>query len=87
MTAQGCDVGVSSSGLVVVLSRGDFGSNVEVSVDVLFLVIGGRENITEPPTTDLVRKLWSHTEWVAESCSPNRRHPWTGGGKGGIEHL
>merc|ERR1719494_347717 len=87
MTAQGCDVRVSSSGLVVVLCRGNFGPNVEVSVDELFLVIGGRENITEPSTTDLVRKLWSHTEWVAESCSPNRRHPWTGGGKGGIEHL
>merc|ERR1719494_781379 len=57
MAAQGCDVGVRSSGLVVVLCRGDFGSNVEVSVDVLFLVIGSRENITEPPTTDHVRKL------------------------------
>merc|ERR1719505_119816 len=87
MAAQGCNVGVSSSSLVVVLCRGDFGSNVEVSVDVLFLVIGGREDITEPPTTDLVRKLWSHTEWIAESCSPNRRHPRTGGGKGGIEYL
>merc|ERR1719494_1020578 len=87
MTAQGCDVGISSSGFVVVLCRGDFGSNVEVGVDVLFLVIGSREHITEPPTTDLVRKLRSHTEWVAESCSPNGRHPRTGGGKGGIEHL